>query len=75
MFGEQAPEGTEWSQIFCPEMNEGLHEPRAVKLLPEASRMQTEVEILVVCRACGAKGLATLDLDVEKVVKHTPKET
>jgi hypothetical protein len=69
MFGTQAPKGTEWSMIFCPEMNEGLHEPRAVKLLPRVSVHQTEVEIEVVCQMCGAKGLATLELTPENVVK------
>ena len=69
-------ETVEWGNAFCPEMNEGLHEPKAVKLLPEVSPGQTEVEILVRCKFCGEEGLSTLLLDPEKTVSYThPKET
>ena len=62
-----------WSMVFCPEMNEGLHDPVAVSILPRVSPQQVEVELEVRCRYCGEPGVATLELTYEHVYSTTPE--
>ena len=68
-------ENRPWNQLLCPESDEDFHDPKAVELLPRASHMQTEVELRVVCKRCGARGFAALPLSFEQVVEASSEVT